>query len=511
MNILMVYPEYPDTFWSFKHALKFAGKKASFPPLGLLTVASFLPKEWNVKLVDLNVEKLKDKDIEWADYIFLSAMLVQKESTLNVIERAKKFNKKIVAGGPMFTTGYKDFPFIDSIVVGEAETVMHDLIEDMDKGDLKHLYIPFRKPDMKEVPIPRWDLIDFKNYASIPVQFSRGCPFNCEFCDIIIINGRIPRTKTPEQMIKEFQSIYERGWRGSVFIVDDNFIGNKKKVKEMLKHVIKWQEERDYPFIFLTEASINLSDDEELMDLMIKANFDKVFIGIETPNEESLKETGKLQNTKRNLLSSIRLLQRKGFEVMGGFIVGFDHDTKSIFDTMINFIQKSGICVSMVGILNVLPETRLFKRLKKENRLIEISTGNNTDFSVNFIPKNMTVEELIEGYKKVVKTIYSYKYYYERLMNFIKEYVPKSKHKITFSEFVYGAKAFLKSVLVLGIIEKSRSFYWKTFMKTLFTKPKSLVKMVTLCIYGYHFKKVYDEYGYRSKKVYDRYIAQPSN
>ncbi len=494
MNVLMVYPEYPNTFWSFKYALKFVGKKASFPPLGLLTVASFLPEEWNVKLIDLNVEKLKDRDIKWADYVFLSAMLVQKESTLNIIERAKKFNKKIVAGGPMFTTGYKDFPFVDSIVVGEAETVMGDLIEDMNKGQLNHLYIPFRKPDMKEVPIPRWDLVDFKNYVSIPVQFSRGCPFNCEFCDIIIINGRIPRTKTPEQMVEEFQSVYERGWRGSVFIVDDNFIGNKEKVKEMLKSTITWQEERDYPFTFLTEASINLCDDEELMNLMIKANFDKVFVGIETPNEESLKETGKLQNTKRNLLSSIKLLQRKGFEVMGGFILGFDHDTKLIFDKMIDFIQNSGICVSMVGILNVLPETRLFKRLKKEKRLIEISTGNNTDFSVNFIPKNMTVEELVEGYKKVVKTIYSYKYYYKRLLEFIKNYNPKSRYKITFSEFMYGAKAFLKSIFILGTIENSRFFYWKTFIKTLFTKPKSLVKVITLSIYGYHFKKVYDEY-----------------
>lgn len=494
MKILLTYPEYPNTFWSFKHALKFVGKKTSFPPLGLLTIASFLPKEWNVRLVDLSVQELKDDDLAWADYVFISAMLVQRKSTLDIIKRAKSHKKKIVAGGPMFTTGYKDFPSVDAIVVGEGETVMDELIKDMENGNLKHLYIPERRPDMSEIPVPKWDLVNFKNYVSIPVQFSRGCPFNCEFCDIIIINGRTPRTKSPEQMVKEFDAIYRNGWRGSVFIVDDNFIGNRKKVKEMLKAIIKWQKERDYPFTLLTEASINLSDDEELMDLMVKANFEKVFIGIESPNEESLKEAGKIQNVKRNLLLSIKTLQRRGFEVMGGFIVGFDHDTKKVFDEMIDFIQKSGVVVSMFGILNILPETRLFKRLKKEKRLIEISSGNNTDFSVNFIPKNMTVTELIEGYKRVVKTIYSYKYYFKRLCEFIKEYNPKVKYNVSFSEFIYGAKAFIKSIFILGLFENSRFYYWKTFIETLFTKPKALVKAVTLSIYGYHFKKVYEEY-----------------
>ncbi|NLI56793.1 B12-binding domain-containing radical SAM protein [bacterium] len=493
MNILMVYPRYPDTFWSFKHALKFINKKASFPPLGLLTIASFLPKEWNVKLVDLNVENLNDKDIEDADYIFISAMLIQKNSVDMVIEKTKKFNKKIIAGGPLFTTGYENYQFVDSIVVGEGELVMPYLIEDMKSGSLKHIYESEGKPDLKLVPVPRWDLIDIKHYASMAIQYSRGCPFNCEFCDIIILNGRIPRTKTPEQMIDELNALYNIKWRGSVFIVDDNFIGNKKNVKEMLKYLIEWQKERNYPFSLFTECSINLVDDKELMDLMIEANFNKIFIGIETPEEESLKEINKVQNINRNLIDSIKTLQKKGFEVMGGFIVGFDNDNILTFSKMMNFIQKSGIVTAMVGLLNVLPKTKLFERLKNENRILTISRGNNTDFTINFIPKNIKKEELLNGYRQLIKDIYSYKYFYERLWNFIKNYNPKEKHKVNFKEVVYGAKAFFSSVYKLGIIESSRFYYWKTFFKTIFLKPKALVSEITLTIYGYHFKKLYEE------------------
>jgi len=493
LKILMVYPRYPDTFWSFRHSLKFINKKASFPPLGLLTIASFLPKEWDVKLVDLNVENLNDKDIDDADYIFISAMLIQKNSVDMVIQKAKKFNKKIIAGGPLFTTGYENYHFVNSIVVGEGELVMPYLIEDIKSGNLKHIYESEVKPDLNVVPVSRWDLIDIKHYASMAIQYSRGCPFNCEFCDIIILNGRIPRTKTPEQMIEEFNALYNIKWRGSLFIVDDNFIGNKKNVKEMLKYLIEWQKERNYPFSLLTECSINLVDDEELMDLMIEANFNKVFIGIESPEEESLREINKVQNIKRNLIDSIKTLQNKGFEVMGGFIVGFDNDNISTFPKMLNFIQKSGIATAMVGLLNVLPKTKLFERLKNENRILTISSGNNTDFTINFIPKNITKDELLNGYRQLIKDLYSYKYFYERLWNFIKNFNPKEKHKVNFKEVMYGANAFFRSVYKLGIIESSRSYYWKTFFKTLFVKPKAIVIEVTLTIYGYHFKKVYEE------------------
>ncbi|MGC9088778.1 MAG: B12-binding domain-containing radical SAM protein [Caldisericia bacterium] len=492
MKILMIYPEFPDTFWSFKYALKFINKKSSFPPLGLLTIASFLPKEWEVKLIDMNVQKLKEEIIEWADYIFISAMLVQKESVDNILTRVKKYYKKIIAGGPLFTTGFIDYPDIDSIVIGEAELIMPQLINDILNDSLKHIYKQDEKPDLKYVPLPKWDLINFKNYASMSVQYSRGCPFDCEFCDIVLINGRIPRTKYPEQMIKEFDILYEKKWRGSLFIVDDNFIGNKRNVKEMLKYIIKWQKERHYPFNLFTEASINLADDDELMDLMVEANFNKVFIGVETPEEESLKEVNKIQNTKRNLIDDIKILQKKGFEVMGGFIVGFDNDNISIFDKMKKFIQKSGIVTAMVGILNVLPETKLFYRLKKENRILKISSGNNTDFLVNFIPKSLTKDKLVEGYKNIIKDLYSYKIFYQRVWNFIKNYKPKNRHRICLSEVYPAFLAFLKSTFKLGIIENSRFYYWKVFIQTLIKNPKAIITYVTLTIYGYHFKKSYE-------------------
>lgn len=491
MKILMIYPKFPNTFWSFKFALKFINKKSSFPPLGLLTIASFLPEDWEIKLIDMNVQKLKDEEIYWSDYVFISSMLIQKESISKIIKKVKKFNKKIVAGGPLFTTSFIDYPEIDSIIIGEAELIMHQLIDDILNNNLKHIYKKNEKPDLKFVPLPKWDLINFKKYASMAVQYSRGCPFDCEFCDIILINGRIPRTKLPEQMIKEFDILYEKKWRGSLFIVDDNFIGNKKNVKEMLKLIINWQKERRYPFNLFTETSINLVDDPELMNLMIEANFNKVFIGIETPEEQSLKEVNKIQNIKRNLAEDIKKLQNRGFEVMGGFIVGFDNDNLSIFDKMKGFIQKSGIVTAMVGILNVLPNTKLFHKLKKENRVLKISSGNNTDFFVNFIPKSLTKSELIEGYKKIINDLYSYKMFYERVWNFIRNYKPKNKHRICLSEIYPGFIAFIKSAFKLGLIENSRFYFWKIFIQTLFKNPKAIITYITLTIYGYHFKKSY--------------------
>ncbi|MGQ9845442.1 MAG: B12-binding domain-containing radical SAM protein [Caldisericia bacterium] len=418
-------------------------------------------------------------------------MLIQKESVNKIIKKVKKFNKKIVAGGPLFTTSFIDYPEIDSIVIGEAELIMHQLIDDILNNNLKSIYIKNEKPDLKFVPLPKWDLINFKNYASMAVQYSRGCPFDCEFCDIILINGRIPRTKLPEQMIKEFDILYEKKWRGSLFIVDDNFIGNKKNVKEMLKLIINWQKERRYPFNLFTETSINLVDDPELMNLMIEANFNKVFIGIETPEEQSLKEVNKIQNIKRNLTEDIKKLQNRGFEVMGGFIVGFDNDNLSIFDKMKGFIQKSGIVTRMVGILNILPNTKLFHKLKKENRVLKISSGNNTDFFINFIPKSLTKRELIEGYKNIINDLYSYKMFYERVWNFIRNYKPKNKHRICLSEIYPGFIAFIKSALKLGLIENSRFYFWKIFIQTLIKNPKAIITYITLTIYGYHFKKSY--------------------
>lgn len=492
MKILLVYPQYPDTFWSFKHALKFVSKKAAFPPLGLLTVAAMLPGQWEKKLVDMNVTRLTDGDVKWADYVFISAMVVQQNSVKEVIARCKRLNIRVVAGGPLFTTGYEDFDGVDHFVLGEAEVTLPLFLEDLEKGCAQHVYASDMRPEISKTPIPLWSLINMKNYSSMNVQYSRGCPFNCEFCDIILLNGHTPRTKGREQLLAELEELYRRGWRWGVFIVDDNFIGNKKKLKlEILPAIIEWRKGKKYPFPLSTEASINLADDEELMKLMVDAGFNTVFIGIETPNEESLVECAKSQNQNRDLVASIKKIQNYGFEVQGGFIVGFDSDPLSIFKSQISFIQKSGIVTAMVGLLSAPPGTRLFQRLKKENRLIKVFTGNNTDCSLNFIPK-MNYETLINGYKHILNTIYSPKHYYERVKTFLREYKPRAKTASRLQS--HHIRAFFKSIWFLGIREKGRRYYWKLFLSTLLKQPRKFPISISLSVYGYHFRKVVEKY-----------------
>ena len=398
MRILLVYPKYPNTFWSFKHALSFISKKAAFPPLGLLTVASMLPEAWEKKLIDMNVNRLSDKDIEWADYVFISGMVVQRQSAKEVIKKCNKLKTKVVAGGPLFTEEPDEFEGIDHYVLNEGEVTLPMFLADLETGTLKPRYTSMIKPDISSTPIPMWDLLDIQNYVSMSIQYSRGCPFDCEFCDITVLNGRIPRTKTKEQVLAELETLYKRGWRDNVFVVDDNFIGNKRKLKsEIIPAITRWMLERNFPFSLFTEVSINLADDEVLMDMMAKANFNTVFIGIESPNEDSLLECGKSHNRNRDLIDSVHKIQNHGFQVHGGFILGFDSDPQSIFDIQIDFIQRSGIVTAMVGLLNAPVSTKLYKRLEKENRLIENFSGDNTDFSMNFVPK-MKHEELVEGY-----------------------------------------------------------------------------------------------------------------
>ena len=490
MKVLLVYPQYPDTFWSFKHALKFVFKKATFPPLGVLTVAAMLPEEWEKKLVDMNTTTLTDKDLKWADYVFISAMVAQQNSTREVIDRCRKLGTKIVAGGPVFTTGYEEFGHddIDHLISNEAENLLPLFLEDLEKGCAKHRYTSEERPDIRETPVPLWSLIDKKKYQAMSIQYSRGCPFNCDFCDIVIINGHVPRTKDATQIVAELEALYDMGWRDSVFFVDDNFIGNKRKLKsETLPAIIKWMEEKKRPFSFFTEASINLADDEELMRLMSEAGFDMVFVGIESPNEESLVECNKLPNKNRDLLASVKKIQNYGLQVQGGFIVGFDSDPLSIFKSQIDFIQKSGIVMAMVGVLMAPPGTRLYKRLKKENRLLSGGTGDNTDGSINFIPK-MGHETLTRGYKHVVDTIYAPKQYYERIRTFLREYKPSNKGKIKIS--LLHLIALIRATWVLGVKEKGRIHYWKLVVWTLLKKPKTFPLSMALTIQGFHFRKV---------------------
>ena len=495
MKVLLVYPRYPDTFWSFRHALKVVGKKASFPPLGLLTVGAMLPNHWEKKLVDMNVSSLKDEDIEWADYVFISAMVVQRASVNDVLERCRKLATKVVAGGPLFTSLYEEFPNIDHLVLDEAEITLPPFLEDLEKGCARRIYTSKERPDITKTPRPQWSLLpNMKKYTSMSIQYSRGCPYNCDFCDIIILNGNVPRTKSKEQIVSELDSIYRRGWRDGIFVVDDNFIGNKRKLKEeILPAIIKWQKLRKYPSMLITETSINLADDEELMYLMVEAGFDTVFIGIESPNEDSLAECSKQQNRSRDPVAAVKKIQNHGLQVQGGFILGFDNDPVSIFSSQINFIQKSGIVTAMVGLLNAPPGTKLYQRLKKENRILDTTiSGDNTDCSMNFIPK-MDTETLVNGYKSILSTIYSSKEYYKRIKVFLKEYKPRRKK--TFSQLQFWhVWAFLRVVWVLGVWDGDRLHYWRFFLSTVLKRPQHFPLSMALAVYGYHFKNVARKY-----------------
>jgi len=485
MKILLVYPEYPETFWSFKHALKYVRKKAAFPPLGLLTVAAMLPPSWNRRLVDLNVKALHDRDLRWADYVFVSAMMVQRDSAERVIERCRRLGVKVVAGGPMFTSRPEDFPEVDHLVLGEGEVTVPQFVADLQQGCAQRVYRAEQRPSMADSPVPQWDLIKKRHYASLAVQYSRGCPFDCEFCDIVMLNGRVPRAKAPEQLLGEFESLYEWGWRGPLFIVDDNFIGNKRKVKILLRELIPWMKQRDYPFTLFTEASLNLAEDDELMRLMVEAGFNKVFVGLETPEEASLVECSKVQNVGRNSVALVRKIQNHGMEVLGGFIIGFDSDPPSIFEGQIRLIQNSGVVTAMVGLLNALPGTRLYNRLKAEGRLLRLSSGDNGDLSLNFVPK-MDAATLLEGYKRVLEAVYSTRAYYERIYRFLDEYRPARRSRVVFCDLV----AFLKSIWHLGIVGRARFYYWKLIAKSLLKHRRAFPEAVTLAVLGVHFQKI---------------------
>ncbi len=492
MRILLIYPQYPDTFWSFKHALKFISKKAGQPPLGLLTVASLLPREWEKRLVDTNFTTLTDEHLRWADYVFLGGMSVQAESARAIIARCNELETKVVAGGPLFTARHEEFENVTHFVLNEAEVTLPPFIEDLRHGRPRRLYSATEWADVTTTPVPMWELINQRRYATMNLQYSRGCPFDCEFCDITVLYGRLPRTKTADQVIAELEALYHRGWRDHVFFVDDNFIGNKGKLKkDILPQVIRWMEEKGHPFSLGTEASLNLSDDPELMDMMVRAGFQEVFVGIESPNEESLKECRKIPNKGRNLLSSVKTLQKAGLQVQGGFIVGFDNDPPSIFDTLIRFIQESGIVVAMVGLLNAPVNTRLYKRLKKEKRLLDTFTGNNTDLSLNFVPK-MKVEELLRGYQKILRTIYSPRVYYRRVIDFLKTHEPRKGVPLRIR--LIDLWALVKSMVLLGIVARERLYYWNLFFWSLFRRPRLFSTAITLAIYGFHFRRVFEEY-----------------
>lgn len=488
MNVLLVYPKIPDTYWSFKFALPFEGKRSAFPPLGLLTISSFLPKSWNKKLVDMNIRKLKNKDLKWADMVLLSAMIIQKGSFHEVVGRCREYNVTVVAGGPYITTGYKKIPGVDYAILGEGENTFPQFLKDFGRGQAEKVYASENKPDASTIPIPDFELLkpDLNRYDSMAVQYSRGCPYNCEFCDIIELWGRVPRVKSNAQILTELDILYKMGWRRSIFVVDDNFIGNKQVVKKMLPDLRDWMQRRGYPFRLYTEATVNLAKDDLLLKLMVEAGFHKVFLGIETPVEKNLLEAHKAPNTGKDLAEDVRKIQTSGMQVMGGFIVGFDNDPEDIFDRIINFIRETHIPFSMVGILTALPNTQLFRRLKREGRLTAPSTGDNVQCSINFRPK-MDVRKLLEGYQRILRTIYHPREYYERALGLFERYRPARRRtkNLKFSEI----KAFVRSVLKQGVFERHRFQYWKFLMKTLIYHRRNFGEAVTLAIVGRHFHK----------------------
>ncbi len=488
MKILLLNPKFPDTFWSLKSAIKFISRKSLMPPMGLLTVAALLPESWDKRLVDLNTGRLRDKDLLWADYVLITAMAIQRKSVDEVLQRCKTLGVKTVAGGPLFTSMPEEYaPLVDHLVLKEAEITLPLFLADLQIGEGRRMYTTREKADLRKTPVPLWNLVDIKKYALMPTQYSRGCPFNCDFCDVTTLFGHEIRTKDTAQVITELQTIYDTGWRGNVFFVDDNFIGNKTRLKtEVLPAIETWMRDRKFPFSFNTQASINLSDDEDLMQSMVRAGFDCVFVGIETPSETCLNECNKVQNKGRDLVECVTKIQRAGMQVQAGFILGFDSDEPGIFDNMIRFIQESGVVVAMVGLLNAPRGTGLYRRLAGEQRLTRPSSGDNMDCSMNFQPK-MGIHTLMAGYQKVIKTIYSQSNYCQRILTFLKNYkVPTERSQRYQPHEIW---AFLKTIWEFGILRPGRRYYWKLIFWSL-RKRHRLHLAVTFIIYGYHFRKM---------------------
>jgi radical SAM superfamily enzyme YgiQ (UPF0313 family) len=492
MKVLLINPEFPDTYWSFRHALPFEGKRCAFPPLGLMTVSALLPESWERRMVDLNVRKLRTSDIEWADIVMATAMLVQKDSLKQVVQRCKAKGKRVVIGGPYITTTIEELPEVDHIFLGEAEATIPQFIEDLARGEAKPSYKAAERPQLSTTPLAHFHLADLKRYSAMSIQYSRGCPFSCEFCDIIEIYGRVPRTKSNQQMLAEMDALYDLGWRGTVFIVDDNFIGNKKNVRLLVPELAAWQKQHDYPFTLLTEASVNLADDDELLDSMRDAGFGRVFLGIETPVEESLKEAQKPQN-RGNLLESVRKIQGYGMEVMAGFIVGFDNDPEDIFERQIDFIRKSAIPLAMVGLLNALPDTQLWKRLEREGRLLGEASGNNTQCTVNFVTK-MDPSRLIEGYQSIMRTIYSSSEYYQRVRDSLKR-TPHGAGDAKNYDLIRSVVAFARIAVKLGVLDGERKEFWRFFYHALVKHRDRFAESLRLAAMGYHFRKLNEAYA----------------
>jgi radical SAM superfamily enzyme YgiQ (UPF0313 family) len=486
MNILLVEPRTPETFWSMRHALRFVGKRAANPPLGLVTVAGMLPREWSCRLVDLNCSSLSDAEISWADWVFVSGMEIHRGSVAKIVEQCHALGKKVIGGGPLFTPEPDRSLGVDHVVVGEAEELAAGLIADLGSGRPAALYEAPRYPDLALTPIPRWDLLDLSRYATLSVQSCRGCPFDCEFCDVVALNGRKPRYKSPQQFVAELDSLRVLGWQGPVFVVDDNFIGDRRRCRELLHAVIAWRRRTRTRMVFITEASVNMAAHPELLEMMVAAGFKKVFLGLETPNAESLRECRKVQNLRENLTESVHTIQAAGLEVMGGFIVGFDSDEPDIFQRQFEFIQKAGVVTAMVGLLQALPRSRLYQRLAKEGRLRGCSPGNNTSVFINFDTR-LDRKFLEENYRKLMHRLYEPGNYYRRILTFLEAHrMGGPPERVSWRDI----GAVLKSFWVMGIVTKGRMAYWRFLTTVLLKHPGQIGVAFTMVILGHHYRRV---------------------
>jgi radical SAM superfamily enzyme YgiQ (UPF0313 family) len=485
MKILLVYPAFPKTYWGAEYTMKFVGKKSILPPLGLLTVAAMLPPHWEARLCDMNVRALETSDLAWADAIFVSGMLVQREGLHEVARLARAANKPVVAGGPYASTSPEVLqPHVDCLVVGEAEEIMDTLIAALEKDPSR---LPRRleasgRPDLALTPVPRFELLDISAYHSIGVQYSRGCPFNCEFCDIIEIYGRTPRVKSAAQFCRELDAVYESGFRGSVFVVDDNFIGHKLALPGMLKQVASWLRLHRDPFDFYTEASINLANDDSLISAMTEAGFTQVFVGIETPSREALRDAGKFQNTNMDLIAAVRKLTTRGLEVMAGFIIGFDSDDADALSRLHDWISQSPIPLAMVGVLTALPGTQLHRRLEREGRLLHDSSGDQFGHT-NFITKLEEVE-LLEGYARIMSDLYSPRSYLRRAAEAL-ELCPKDPSRLRYPK-LFGLGVLMRVIWSMGVRSNYRREFWTFFGRVLRRAPARFARAIGLAIHGYH-------------------------
>src|SRR5262252_1490934 len=487
MRVLLINPPFPESYWGFKHAQKFERKQSAYPPLGLLTVSALLPRDWKRQLVDCEVDELHAADIQWANLVFVTGMLVQKDALHRIVDMCRAHGKIVAVGGPYVSTTTETIPNADHIFIGEVEETLPGFVDDLQRGTAKRFYKASQKPKLTSSPIPDFGLANLKYYSAMSVQYSRGCPFDCEFCDIIEIFGRVPRTKSNEQILAELDALFQIGWRGTVFVVDDNFIGNKPRVKQLLPRLIEWQKSRDWPFLFLTEATVNLADDEELLAGMRQAGFYRVFLGIETPVKVSLIEAHKTQNTRRSLLAAVRTIQSSGIEVMAGFIVGFDSDPEDVFDRQIKFIRQSAIPLAMVGILTALPDTSLWRRLHREGRLIKESSGSNSEW-LNFIPA-MDVTRLIAGHKTILRTIYDPKEYYDRALRCLKR-LPHNQSEPGVCGFWSSVLILIRVVVRLGVIDSARLEFWRFMRGVVLNRRRRFVQAIRLAAMGYHFRKL---------------------